>query len=133
MLLIYTPHDGERQEFVFRPGELLSPEAEVLEECGGPSWGTYPEFGEKFMAGHLKARRAALWIMLKRQNPRLKLADVIVRPDELDFDFEPHEKDRLRELLEAGELDEGQQAQLSDFMIEPVGKDEPSEESTDSS
>jgi len=96
--LIYAPEGGERQEWSFRPNELLSPEAEAMEDAG--PWGTFEEFGRRFMSGNLRARRAALWVMLRRADPALRLSDLVVRVDELDVEYEPDEIDRLRTLIE---------------------------------
>jgi hypothetical protein len=101
MKVIYTPEDAERQEFTFRPGELMSPEAEALEECGGAAWATFEEYGEKFMAGSLKARRAALWILLRRSDPKLRFSDLVVRVDELNVRYDEDELSRIKETIEA--------------------------------
>jgi hypothetical protein len=145
VLLRYTPEGEKEQTFTFRPGRLLSVEAEAIEDVGGNTWASFEEFRQKFLSGNFKARRAALWIMLKRQNPRLRFPEVAVYVDELDIDFEPEELDRLRErvekdegmsdddrsealrLLEASQLPEG--VEPGD---EPVGKELGSDSSTDS-
>lgn len=145
MLLKYTPQGEKEQTFEFRPGRLLSVEAEAIEDVGGNTWASFEEFRQKFLAGNFKARRAALWIMLKRENPRLRFPEVAVYVDELDIDFEAAELARLRErvetddslsddersealrLLGASQLPEG--AEPDD---EPVGKEPDNVESTDS-
>lgn len=106
-VLIYEPHDGERQEFPFDPFLLRSVEAEAVEELG--PWDTYAEWGQKLLVGHRRAARALLWVMLRRTKPDLDFDDVSVIVDELRLFF-PED--------EAGE---------------PEGKDEPADADTDSS
>ena len=101
MLIIYTPEDGPRQEFTFRPGELMSPEAEALEGAPGRSWSTFEEYGELFMSGSLKARRAALWILLRRDDPKLRFTDLVIRVKELSVRYDEDELARIRENIEA--------------------------------
>lgn len=106
-VLIYEPHDGERQEFPFDLFLLLSVEAEAVEELG--PWDTYSEWGQKLLVGHRRAIRALLWIMLRRTKPDLDFDDVSVVVDELRLFFPEDEA--------AGE---------------PEGKDEPADADTDS-
>lgn len=143
MKVIYTPEDGERQEFVFRPGELMSPEAEALEECGGSAWATFEEYGERFMAGSLKARRAALWILLRRSDPKLRFSDLVVQVQELSVTYDEEELGRIRETIEADEtLTDAERAEALEAVsevteslkppaVEP-GKEEPGDGPTDS-
>ncbi len=105
-VLIYEPRDGERQEFPFDPFQLLSVEAEAIEELG--PWDTYSDWGQKLLVGHRRAIRALLWLMLRRTQPALEFEDVSVLVDELRLFF-PGDDDP-----------------------EPEGKDEPGGESTDS-
>ena len=143
MLLVYTPEGAERQEFIFRPMELMSPDAEALEDVGGSSWVTFDEFGVKFRAGSIKAWRAALWVMLRRQDPKLRFSDLVIRVDEVDVLLEPDERDRIRaEIDKSVEMSEAEKqealalmddGQIPDIVVpEPEGKDEPGDESTDS-
>ena len=138
MKIIYAPRDGERREFVFRPADLLSPDAELLEESGGSSWDTFEEYGRKFLAGSIRARRAALWLCLRRDNPRMRLSDLIIRADELDVAWEDEELANIRDALTADPdlSDEERDAALAEFEAggsagapglaeAPVGKDEP--------
>lgn len=143
MLIIYTPEDGPRQEFTFRPGELMSPEAEALEEAGGASWDTFEEYGQRFMAGSLKARRAALWILLRRSDPKLRFSDLVVRVAELSVKYDAEELGRIRANIEADDtLTDAERAEAiaavtdAEAVTAPpegeVGKDAPGAASTDS-
>jgi hypothetical protein len=106
MRVIYTPEGGDEQVFDFQVPQLMSFEAEWLEEAGGDQWDTIAEWAEKFDRGSMRAIRAALWIMLRRNDPKLRFSDLVVRLSELkvEEDLEP----------------------------EPVGKDEPGDAATGS-
>jgi hypothetical protein len=138
VLVIYQPVDGDRQQFEFRATELLSFDAEAIEDVGGPTWGTYEDFVDKLTDGNLKARRALLWIMLRRTNPRLRFADLVVRVDEVKLASDAQD---LRVFLESGGASPEQRQQAErelaellgeDIEPEPMGKDEPAESATDS-
>jgi hypothetical protein len=89
MQLIYTPEGGPEQVFDFQPDMLMSFEAEWLEEAGGTQWETAAEWAAKFDRGSMRAIRAALWIMLRRQDPKLRLSDLVVRLNELRVQDDP--------------------------------------------
>jgi hypothetical protein len=147
MKLIYTPEDGERQEWSIRLSELLSPESEALEGCARDSWQTFDEFTDLVDQGNLKARRALLWILLRRENPRLRFSDLVVKVGETDMDYD----DGQVADLQATALDESasdEEREAARFRLEatgrqveepteqpesePVGKDEPADSATDS-
>jgi hypothetical protein len=136
MLVIYEPVDGERQEFEYHPNELLSFDSEAIEDVGGPTWADYEEFGERLSSGNLKARRAILWIMLRRQNPKLRFSDLVVRVDEVNIDADA---DDLRTYLKRDNLTEAERAEAQALLeertggaSEPEGKGEPGDSATDS-
>lgn len=100
MLITYTPADGEKREFEFRPGKLGNLDAEAIEDATG--W-TYAAFGERFLAGSMKAARAVLWICLRAEQGqhRLKFSEVSFTADELSIDYDAAEAAQLREAIEA--------------------------------
>jgi hypothetical protein len=109
MILRYRPDDGPPVEFEFLPGELETPESEAVEAVGGDSWGTFEEWGALFFRGSQKARRAALWVFLRRQNPRLKFSDLTFRTEQVDVDYSAIERARIIEVMLANpDLDEEQ-------------------------
>lgn len=101
MRLIWTPEDGEKREWLFRPMELMSEDTEDIEAVGGAAWRSYDEFGDVFMRGNRRAHRAALWILLRHERPALQFHDLRLRADEVQVDFEEHEARVLREELSA--------------------------------
>jgi hypothetical protein len=150
MRLIYTPEDAPPQEWSLRLSELLSPESEALEGCARDSWQTFDEFTDLVDQGNLKARRALLWILLRRENPKLRFVDLVVKVGETDLDYddgqvadlratvadesaseEDRESARLRLLATGRDVAEpAEQAALPEG--EPAGKDEPDDSATDS-
>jgi hypothetical protein len=120
MIITYSPEDGDVQEFEFLPAKLLSPEAEAIEAVGGAAWDTFEQFGEKFLRGSIRAYRAALWVMLKRQNPKLRFQDLTFKIGEVTVNYTKTELTKLKEALEvADDVDEGQrQAALSQINSE---------------
>jgi len=111
--LIYTPENGEKREFAFMPAKLMSAEAEAIEDAGGAAWESFEEFGQKFLRGNRRAYRAALWIMLRREQPTLRFADLSLRVDEIEVDFDAAETARLREqVLGDPDMDAEQRAHL---------------------
>lgn len=109
MKLIYTPEDGDREVYDFIPAKLLSPEAEAIEDVGGNAWDTFEEFGQKFMRGSVRARRAALWVMKRRVDPKFRFDQCVFKISEIDVDFSTDELTRVRgalEQMEGGDLPE---------------------------
>jgi len=85
----------------------------MIEIQGGEAWDTYEDFGRKFMSGSMRAYRAALWICLKREDPKIKFLDVSFRVDELDVDLEEDEKGRIYAAIEGDEnIDDEQREQM---------------------
>jgi hypothetical protein len=121
MRLIWTPEDGgEKREYSFRPLKLLSPEAEAIEEVGGRAWETFDEFGRLFMLGNRKALRAALWVMRKREEPRLRFQDLSLRVDEVATEYDDDEKQQMRDGITQNETLDPEQRQM---LIELYGLD----------
>ena len=89
MIVTYTPADGEKREWAFKPNKLMAVEAEAIESRTG--W-TYQEFGVQFMKGSTLARHALLWVLLKRETPGIKYSDVTFAVDEIDFDLDADER-----------------------------------------
>jgi len=98
MRLIWTPPSGEPREWIFRTEELLPHEYEPIEECGGGAWDNLEDFDLAMRRSMRKAWRVALWICLRRDRPDLRLAEVVIRADELAMRYEPFEELAIAEL-----------------------------------
>ena len=117
MKFIYKPEGAEPREWVYRPRKMLNVESEAIEEITG--W-TYAEFGEKFMAGSMKAYHALLWVFLRRGTPGLKYDAVQFSMDEVDTDYDDDEiRDMVTQLEEhEDELGDAELAALTELREE---------------
>jgi hypothetical protein len=139
MLIIYRPEGDEPREFEFDPDNVWSWDAELIESVGRPTWVSFEaDFLDLLRAGNFKARRALLWVLLKREKPELRFADLAVKVHELSLGMDKAERKMLRERLAAGDLTEEQRAAAADLLEgfedeedEPVGKDKPDDSATD--
>jgi hypothetical protein len=91
VLLIYTPEGGERREFSFKPLELMSVDIEAIEDVGGETWGNFGQFCEALGNWKMRAKRAALWVNLRHEQPRLRFPELVVRADELVLEWDDDE------------------------------------------
>lgn len=105
--LTYTPEGAPPETFDFDPDKVLSLEAEALENVGGEAWDSYADWLERIGTGNVRARRALLWVMLRRTNPELRFVDVVFRLDEFGIDDvtepEPVGKENADDSTTAGE------------------------------
>jgi hypothetical protein len=95
------------------------------------------------MAGSLKARRAALWILLRRTDPKLRFTDLVVRVQELSVTYDDQELARIKATIEADNtLTETERMEALEAVIElseslkpptvEPGKEQPGDGPTDS-
>jgi hypothetical protein len=98
VILNYSPAEGDKQVFPFKPEKLMSVEAEILERI--TDW-TFAEFQMKLISGSARARRCMLWILQKRQHPTLRLDDVQPLVGEVELEFEREELLNMRDAAEA--------------------------------
>jgi hypothetical protein len=133
VLLVYTPENGERQEFPFRPLEINNVDAEDVEEVGGTVWDDFDDFDRAFRQGKTRALRAALWVSLRATQPDLTFDDVHFKLGEVDVFLEDEERERIRQAIAEG-LVTGDDARLAEaaIAIQPPGKDEPAASDTNS-
>jgi hypothetical protein len=130
MILIWNPEVGERREWAFEPARLRSVEAELIEAQGGSTWDTFHEFSTLFMRGHLRAQRAALWLLRHRDDPALTFASVDVTPYEITVLWTDEEMARIRDgLRDNPDLDADQREYL---LSQWGGKDDEAPDPKDS-
>lgn len=130
MKIIYIPEGEKQQDYVFKPLRTPSADAEAIERVGGEDWSNYREFCTQLEQGRLKAARAALWTVLKReQNPRLQFAELVVFPTEIVVAYDEDEITEARARAKSGEIPEDLAAEILSVLGDDEGKDEPSESS----
>jgi hypothetical protein len=96
LLLIYRPEGADERRWTFQPEKLLSSEAEAIEKSTGM---TYQEFGQALIKGSAAARRALLWVYLKREDAPLRFNQVDVPVGAISLDYEAHELVAIRDAL----------------------------------
>jgi hypothetical protein len=97
MIVTYTPEDGDKQEWEFKPDRLMTTEAEAIERVTGM---TYGEFGESLMKGGMTARRSMVWVLRKRNGePTLKFRDVDFPVGDVEITLDDEETDRVRQAV----------------------------------
>lgn len=122
MLITYTPAGAEPREWTFRPLDITSREAELVEDYLGL---TFAQWSARFYAGSVKARRAALWLLLRREQPNLHLDDVEFRMTELRVGYDGSENAELRrQVQDDPDLDDETRARL----LAQIPADEPDED-----
>lgn len=123
MIVTYAPSEGERREWEYKSADLPSGEAEDIEDAIGS---TFVEWQTSLLQGGAKARRALLWVLLKRDNSSLKFGDVSFRLGELSVEFDREEKQQVRaELEKSTDLSEQAKAQALRVLADDEdGRDE---------
>jgi hypothetical protein len=110
MIVTYLPAAAEPREWTFRPMEVSSREAELVEEYLAV---TYAMWVKAFQTGSIKAQRIALWLLLRRDDPTLPLESVDYQVRELRCRFEGSEAHEMRlQVQDDPDLDEEERARL---------------------
>jgi hypothetical protein len=91
-------------------GKLRTFDTEAIERVTGMDYGA--EFKTKLIMGNIKARRALLWVMLRRTHPTLKFADVDFAEDELTVEQDRDELSASRKEIVDSDLDPMRRAAL---------------------
>jgi hypothetical protein len=112
--LTWTPPEGESREFVIKPWDLLSPDAEAIELVGGEAWTTFDEFVPLLQQGHRRAMRAALWIARRAEGEgKLRFDDIVLRAGrELRIGMDDDERAERRQLVRDADLDDDVRREL---------------------
>jgi hypothetical protein len=87
--ITYTPDDGEKREWDFKPGRLLATEVEAIEKVTDM---TFMEWAEAMSKGSATGLRGLVWVLRKRHGePELRYRDVDFSYDSVAF--EPDEEE----------------------------------------
>jgi hypothetical protein len=97
MFFKYAPEGVEPRQWTFAPDRLMASEAEAIEKV---THLTYEQFGVALIKGSVSARRALLWVLLKREEPTLRNASVDPAVGSMSLEYEPHELRDMRSALE---------------------------------
>lgn len=89
MYLVYQPEGSEEPtRWPYNPRKLMSAEREAIEKRTELP---FAEFTQAVIKGSSLARRALLWVMLKRDHPTTKFDDVDFAWDELKLEYSKQE------------------------------------------
>jgi len=115
MFLKYELDGVPPRKWQFTLDKLLSVEAEALERQTG--WVFPAEFGQQLVKGSIIARKALLWVFLKREDPTLLYRQVDPPAGAIGTDFERGELVLIREQVERSTdmPDEQRTAMLAQF------------------
>lgn len=97
MKLIYTPEDGDRQEWTVDPNKLTIGEIKLLERSAGQTLG---ELGDLANRGSFSAMVAFLWIFRRRNEPDLRfdaMDDIPATDISMDMEDEADEGEDPKE------------------------------------
>lgn len=91
MKLVYTPEGTDpdkAQKWPWEPAKLLVPEVIVIERETGL---TYEEWVDQMQRNSATAVRAFLWVMLRREQPQLRIGQVIFTMSEISIEADDDE------------------------------------------
>jgi hypothetical protein len=127
--ITYAPRDGEQREWVWKPAEMESHEAELIEDAMDLP---YMSCVSKFLAGSTRARRALLWVLLRRDHPALQFDQVRFRLDEVASEFDEEELARIRDHMDddgdGDPLDDAAREALRETLAEKDAADQAAEQ-----
>lgn len=98
MKLIYTPENGARAEWTFKLGRLLNVEAEEIEKRTGM---TFTAWKAAVQSGSMLAMHALLFVLLRRDQPRLAWDQVQFADEDVELEYDLDETIALRDSLKA--------------------------------
>lgn len=123
MFFTYKPADGDEQRWTFKPNKMPNHEAEAIEKR--TDW-TYGTFCIKLQQGSTLARRALLWVFLRRQHPTIRFEDVRFETGELELEMDAGELAAMRQQVESSNaFDDETKAAALEQMDEQLKTAEP--------
>ncbi|MEU9946930.1 hypothetical protein [Streptomyces sp. NPDC047939] len=90
MIIVYTPKDGEREDYDAR--SLLSSEAAIVARAIDQKW---PEIKTNLVDDDLDAMRGVVWVLKKRHQPTLRFDDFDPGVEELVSRYDKTEVETL--------------------------------------
>lgn len=94
MWFTYKPDGGEEQSWWFDPNKVDSTDAEAIERKTGWDWA---EFGQHLLKAGVTARKALLWVHLRKTHPGIKYEAITFTLDEIELEYSTEELERLRD------------------------------------
>lgn len=123
MRFTYAPEGAEPKSWDFKPGKLMSVEAELIERTTKM---TYAEWLDAFSSGSISAQHALLWVFMKRENPAVKYDEIQFCADDIQADPDDDEAtqalDKLRSMAAERELTPIEQEALTELELRGIGE-----------
>jgi hypothetical protein len=128
--LTYTPDGSDKpQVWRYEPDKLLSSEAIAIEKVTG--W-SYEEFGMHLVQRAMLARKALLWVLLKRNEPTLRFDQIDPPVSAIELEYDLDELTAMRAEVEKNEdlTDAERRAALEffDSEIDGAGEEAPKDQ-----
>jgi hypothetical protein len=114
--LVYRPDGQDVQRWIFDARKIRQGEMEAVERRTG--WPFATEFLLNLQKGDSRARKALLWIMLRRQHPTLKYEDVDFANDEVVLEYDRAELAEQRRSIEQSSVISEEERALALEMID---------------
>ncbi|MFC6017213.1 hypothetical protein ACFP2T_13475 [Plantactinospora solaniradicis] len=122
MQVTYKPEDGGVQSWEFLPGRVRSMEAALVEKTYGKPW---EQFCAEVQSGSMKARRALLWHLMRRDHPTTRMEDVPdFYADEVVIEHSLTELLDVRDTLSKADLPEAERTQALAMLDVDIAKAE---------
>lgn len=86
MLIVYTPEGSDRQ--VFNAGRMRTSEIQIIERTADRTWN---QILKGLESGDITAMRTVGWVLAKRSNPALRIAEFDPFDDELRVKLDDRE------------------------------------------
>lgn len=117
MKLSYRPENASAHEWTFKPRRLLNVEAEEIERRTNM---TFEEWTAALQSGSMLAFHGLLFVLLKREQPKLSWDQVRFCGEDVELEYEVDEKIEIRDQLKAGldGMDADRAAQARDVIAE---------------
>jgi len=121
MEITYSPEGEESRSWQFTPRRLKTLEAEAIEGVGGELWEDFDTFGRLFFKNNRRALRAALWVLMRRDDPNLRFETLSIGAMDITVALGDDEVGRIRDLLRdhSKDIDPEQR----EFFINILGED----------
>jgi hypothetical protein len=117
----YAPEGADPKSWDFKPGKLMSVEAELIERTTGM---TYAEWLDALGSGSMSAQHALLWVFMKRSNPAIKYDEIQFCADDIqsepDDDEAQQALDKLRSLAAERALSPIEQQALTELELRGI-------------
>lgn len=136
MRLIYRPTEGDPQEFAFDPFEVTAEEAEELEKpaISGGAWSSFDSWVQAYHENRHRARRAAVWLILRREDKHLAFDGFAPRAKQIGWKYEVAELLSIRKTWTGIDTDDARiQVEAIDFLLSKEGVTAPADDEADDS